>query len=231
MSDTLSGAFLCSGFTARRSDLKTAFVKPVNIRVYSAPAPVRMRVVTYDMQFLAKDELVSEAVTWKSKSTTYQSPFSGKNTFSFTVGTSELDLNDLLTNIRRHFYEVVLKGRDCRTRTEGFARLMDLNTTTRRYTLNDEVLISVFDVHHIRVVDVNDEWDLYEKSSDVRYRGAILDTQGKPLHRLDYRGDYLSTPCVYSNGKNLIMNAIAHFKNPEVQTRVIDLLSTSNDGV
>jgi hypothetical protein len=226
MSDPFSGVFLCTGFKARRSTATNAFIKPVNIRMYSAPPPVRMRVVTYDVRFIEGTEQPSVTEYWKQQIKTYQSPFSGNTTFSFTTGTLKISMDELFTLIRRHFYDVVLKGKGSPTRTEAFNRLMNMNAATRRYVMNDTTLLSVFDVHHCRIIDLDQALEHIEVQAVTRYRGAILDRRGEPVYDLNYNGNYISTDHDYVNGRWLLSKAVDHFKNPDVQSRIINETST-----
>lgn len=228
MSDALSGVFLCSGFCARQSIADTAFVKPVNIRVYSAPPPVRMRVITYNVRYTEGDEQPSEAAHWTERGKDYQSPFTGERSFSFTTGTLETTLDELLTRIRRHFYAVVLKGEMCRGRTEAFSRMMEMNTADRRYNIDDETVLRVYDVHHVRAIDVNDAGVHVEVKADTRYRGNLLNDRGEPMYAVNYKDRFISVAHTYADGRKLLTSAVNHFKQPEVQDRILTAVAETN---
>lgn len=227
MSDTLTGVFFCTGLKARGSTAEKAFCKPVAIRVYSAPPPVRMRVVTYEMRFVEGEEQPETAEDW-AKSKVYQSPFNAERTFSFTTGTLPLTLELLTNQIRRHFYSVVLRGEPCRTRTAGFHRLMDQNTATRRYNLDDETLIKVCKVHHVQVFEIDDAWLYQEQPPLVRYQADLLSYKGEPLYEFDYKGRFISSEHTYKEGRSLLNAAIDHFCRDDVRERVIQEVSVVN---
>lgn len=223
MSDSMSGVFLCSGFTARRSSATHAFCKPVNIRIYSAPPPVRMRVVTYEMVFIEGVDQPQDITDWQ-EAEAYQSPWNGERSFSFTTGTLEIPLDEVLNQIRRHFYRTVLKGEPCTCRSTGFFRMMSINTTTRRYALDDSTLIQVRDVHHLRHIDPDANGVHVNKKNLVRYRGEILNNKGEPLYHLDYRDKFISTEQAYVSGRKLIDDAVAHFKRTDVRDQILTAL-------
>jgi hypothetical protein len=186
-----------------------------------------MRVITYDISFVEGGVQPSAAKDWEDRSKSYQSPFTGERTFSFTAGTLEIDVGELLTRIRRHFYAVVLKGEASRNRSNAHTRMMDLNTATRRYNLDDDSMLVVYNVHHVRVIDKDDSWELRDVLAEVRYRGNILNTRGDVLYDLDYKDRYIRSPHVYSDGRTLLGSAVNDFRNPQVQKRIIDSISVA----
>lgn len=223
MSDSLSGAFLCSGFTARRSTATQAFCKPVNVRIYSAPPPTKHRVVTYQMSFIGVTDPILTPTSW-SDAEAYQSPYSGERSFSYITGTLEVELDDVLNDVRRHFYKTVLGGLTCPPEELAFARFMKENNATRRYEIDEETLIRVSKVHHLRRIYVDASGVHIDQRAIVRYQGEITNIKGVPVYVLDYVGKYISCNHVYSSTRNLLSAAVDHFKRPEVRDHVIATL-------
>jgi hypothetical protein len=183
-----------------------------------------MRVITYDIVFVEGESQPETAFDWEAHCKSYQSPFTGQRTFSFTTGTLEVDVDELLSHIRRHFYARVLKGEESRTRSNAFARIMDLNSATRRYNLDDETVTLVYGVHHVRVIDKDVNWKLRETLGEVRYRGDILNSRGETLYDLNYKDRYIGCPHTYSDGRSLLGVATEDFKNPQVQERIVNAI-------
>lgn len=213
MSDVYSGMFLCRNLNARRFDGKEAFCKPVNIRVYSAPSPVRMRVVTYEMRFWPGLEQPNSPERWNAHRA-YQSPYCNQHSFSFTIGTLAIDQETLMTNIRRHFYSVVLNGRETRTARDGFARLMDLNTGVwPGGTI--EAPFQIGRLYHTWALDVAGDWSHTTAKEAIKYRGWRTDEEWP-----DYDGLYVQVGAPYQSSRELISVARNHFADPEVQAKV-----------
>lgn len=213
MSDVYSGMFFCRNLKARQYDGKDAFCKPIKIRVYSAPAPVRMRVVTYEMVFWPGVTQPSTADQW-AQDRAYQSPFNNHHTFSFTLGTLALSQDALMTEIRRHFYSVVLQGMGCRTATEAFNRLDKMNTGV--WSGGDaQSPFEVGKIHHIWALDVTEDWSHSTTKDVIKYRGWRTDQDWPP-----YGDKYIQVHETYVAPKDLIAAARAHFAVPELQERV-----------
>lgn len=216
MSQGTSGLFYAKHLVAKDRPEGPAFCKPINIRVYSAPPPVRMRVVTYEMVYWDGQTQPDVSASW-SELKRYQSP-SGLRNFSFTVGTVPASLETLLTEIRRHFYAVVQSGKSCRTRDQGIDRLLSMNSAQQHVvsTGPDRTMYRVFDVHHVITVRVDTDKNHYVASEKLRYHAEL---KSETEHHLT-DDQFISAPLEYWDNRDLTKRALAHLQCDETVTLI-----------
>jgi hypothetical protein len=176
------------------------------------------------MQFIEGIVQPQTSEAW-AEAKDYQSPYSGARSFSYLIGTLKIDIDDLMNQIRRHFYASVLKGESGVGRELSFSRLMRENTATRRYIMNETTLLQVSKVHHLRHIEVDASGNHSERRAAVRYQGEITDNRGISEHDLDYQDRYISCDHNYTSGSALISSAVEHFSQLEVQAHVIASLT------
>lgn len=214
--DSTSGLFYASALNAYGSEAKDGFCKPINIRIYSAPPPVRMRVITYEMAYWESSTQPDPMSQWGEVSR-YRSAVTGSKSFSYTTGTRPLTLNEILTDIRRHFHEIVLRGKSCRTRDEGVERLRSMNTAERYVTDETGRYFRVFDIQHIALVRIDENKAHYLSTQRLKYRGEYRDTQGRSLNL----EENISAPLEYQDNRVLCTRALNHFTNDDTITRLL----------
>lgn len=215
--DSTSGLFYASRLNAYGSKAKDGFCKPINIRVYSAPPPVRMRVVTYEMAYWESNEQPDLMTQW-DQAHRYRSAGSGHRTFSFTVGTLPMDLETILTEIRRHFHAIVLQNKSCRIREDGIDRMLTMNTAEKYYTNERGEYFRVFDVHHVVLVKINEDKAHYIASQRVRYKGEYRDGQGL----VKVTDQYVTAPLTYHDNRDMCKRALNHLSHEDTIARLLN---------
>lgn len=216
--DSTSGLFYASALHAYGSEAKDGFCKPINIRIYSAPPPVRMRVVTYEMAYWESSQQPDPATQWGDV-VRYRSAVTGNKTFSFTVGTRPLGVVEVLTDIRRHFHEIVLRGKPCRTRDEGIERLKSMNTADRNITDETGKYFRVFDIQHVALIRIDENKAHYLSTQRLQYRGEHRDTQGRNFKPEETIG----APLDYQDNRVLCNRALNHLTNDDTIARMLSV--------
>jgi hypothetical protein len=217
--DSTSGLFYVSKLNAYGTEAKDGFCKPINIRIYSAPPPVRMRVITYEMAYWESSTQPNPETQWDEVQR-YRSGLTGCKTFSFTTGTLPMDLEGILTEIRRHFHEIVLRGKPCRTRDDAIERLESMNTAEKYFTDERGRYFRVFDVQHVVLVRINEKKAHYIASQRIRYHGEYRDGEDRVITT----DDFITAPMTYHDNRELCKRALNHLTNDETIT---DLLNVS----
>lgn len=211
MSSGNSGLFYAPNLVAMGRPASPAFCKPINIRVYSAPPPVRMRVVTYEMVYWNGKAQPNVLSQW-GELVQYQSPMGHRN-FSFTIGTLPKTLDEILTDIRRQFFDVVQGGKACRSRDEGMERLFATNSADQslNMTAPQKVSYRVYDVHHLITVRLNLGLDHFVESSNLRYHCKVAyDTTQYLMDE-----SFISAPMEYTDNRDLVKQALRHLQSDE----------------
>lgn len=208
MSHGTSGLFYAKSLLAKDRAVGPAFCKPINVRVYSAPPPVRMRVVTYEMTYWNGKDQPDVPSQW-DKLIRYQAP-SGLHSFSFTIGTFAMSLNDLLTEIRRHFYAIVQTGKSCRSAKVGVERLFGMNTSEHTFTTlqPNRSSFRVYDVHHVEFIRIDTNKEHYVASEKLRYHADVNIDNVKSV----IGEKYLSAEMSYEDNRRLNTLALNHLQ-------------------
>lgn len=204
--DSTSGLFYVSKLNAHGTEATDGFCKPINIRVYSAPPPVRMRVVTYEMAYWESDAQPELDVHW-DEAKKYRSPHTGDRSFSFTVGTIPMDLSAILTEIRRHFHAIVLQGKRCRNKDEGVERMSVMNTADKYFTNSEGEYFRVFNVTHLIAIKLNINKAHYLAGERLLYSGEYRSGESEPI----YTEDRIDVPLTYRDNRDLCKQALNHF--------------------
>lgn len=166
------GLFNCRSFMAYGEPTTRAFCKPMNIVIYTAPPPVYSRMVTYEMAYWIGTQQPSTPDEWAAVSP-YISPYgNAATTFSFTMKPGIVDFDEILTLIRRHFSDIVIRGKQSLTRDKALTLVHTRNTTAFDNGLDGDEFRKVYHVLHIDHAILVDGLQYEHTSGELRYRGS-----------------------------------------------------------
>jgi len=211
----LSGVFFAPEIKIKERSTVDAFCKPINIRIYSAPPPVRMRLVVYEMVYWEGPQQPDVVDRW-SELKRYRSPYDANDSFTFTVGTKPMQVDEVLTMIRRHFHEIVLSDRECRDKDVGLDRLMRLNEKEYQVSDVNDIGFKVFDVHHIDTIRLSRNKEHFISSRKLRYHATISATE----KQYNFDDQYITAPLPYVDHRDLHKKALSHLRTKETQQKL-----------
>ena len=221
----MEGVFYSPTLQSARDSRVGGFCKPVHILIYSAPPPVRMRVVCYQIQYWPSDEQPT-ADQLLSGGALYHDSRTGQNTFSFTTGVAVTNLTVILGDIRRHFGAVEARGFFSRDHDNAFGRMMDQNETRVYNTFDDGSRVLVYDVHHQTRVEIRDNGSYTEGSQRLRFRAQIEAANGDAPIALTFAdGQYIAVKEHYSDNHAMAQTAMQWVMDEHVRQKIIERFS------
>jgi len=168
-------------------------------------------VVTYEMVYWDGKAQPDVATQW-GELRRFQAA-SGHRNFSFTVGTMPLTLDQLLTDVRRHFFAIVQHGKACRSRDEGIDRMLGMNTADQHVNVTSpqKAAYRVFDVHHVETIRINTQKDHFVDSRKLRYHCEVkTDTEHYVMD-----DKFISASMDYTDNRMLFKRALGHLQCDE----------------
>lgn len=199
----VSGLFYRDALTTADGEVGAVFCKPINVRIYSAPPPVRCRLVTYELIYWLGADQPKVSDNW-GEVIRYVRPC-GRRRFSYTTGTLSKSLSLVLDDIRQHAHSVVFTTRPLRSAEEGLDRYLMSNTTTRAIEINEQPL-RIKNLHHVVYVKLNDNKDHVVSAERVHYElegTEDIAIPGKPI------------PITYDDNRRLIDQTVSVLQNTE----------------
>lgn len=148
--ETVTHGVFKMGSISDKHSTQIVYCKPVGITLYTAPKPTGTRTVAYGIELFA------------TMPRTVQDLASGKRyirdqheTFTFRYLSKETDVEDLLNQIRRHFCEVVLRGKEFRWLSNAL-EVIDVNDGSVVIGNIGTSIVEISKVTHEEIVDTDD---------------------------------------------------------------------------
>lgn len=154
------------------------FCQPVNINIYSAPHPAKHRVVSYQIKYWYDCKQPDIAEDMES-ALDYRSKMLGERTFTFTTGTIGTTIENITMLIRRHFLEVVAKGKPFKDLRESLRRLAGASLATEKVNIDDGRTIELNNVRHVEKIRHNESHIYTFQNPVLIYNIAIINDPNK----------------------------------------------------
>lgn len=198
---------------------KHGFFRPIEIVIYSAPPPVRMRVVTYRMLYWPSDKqpVVSDDF---NEAKLYVNTVLGIKSFSFTTGTMPVLKPMLLKNIRDHFTSMVLQNKPCRDKDNGVERFRGLNTYRNDHISMEGIRSSIFNVEHRTSLTLTKKMVYTDSSETIFYDRSVIDANGNNISEVASPNTQVFFKCAYLDNRKLAKSALSNLQT-QVNKRMI----------
>lgn len=174
--DSYSGMFYLPNLNSYRASPIEVFCVPLNIKVYSAPTPVKFRVVSYEMYYW--DTIQPKLPEDLDNKRQYRNPKNGLTRFEVNIHHSKVSIVDILAEIRRHFVSTEVMGNGLGFIKGALDRLKLSNKAT--IDLGEDKVTNIIHTQEIDYVDT------YQITSDsvtftLTNLEGISETLVKPL--------------------------------------------------
>ena len=205
MEDITEGLFYCRSFVNGITDDPKAFCKPTQVHIYTAPPPCNHRVVEYIMTYWPTDTQPVTDVEWKDWKI-YRSGKTGMVIYTFNIHPKMVGRGEILTEIRRHFTDVVMRNKPILNRDDAMEILKSRNTAKPSHgKSNDDDFKRVFNVRHVDEFYLLDGKRYLANSGKLHYQGTDDIYADKSMI------PEVIIPCEYGDYRELGNLALAHY--------------------
>jgi hypothetical protein len=82
------------------------------------------------------------------------------------------------------------------------------------------------DIHHVTVIELDDNW-VHKLSKDIlRYRGDVTVGYEEPSNPIVYKNKYIALPHVYKDSNDLSRTAVDNFSDDRIREKAIQYIDT-----
>tara|TARA_B100000700_G_scaffold208593_1_gene229270 strand:+ start:24888 stop:25535 length:648 start_codon:yes stop_codon:yes gene_type:complete len=173
-----TGLFYTERLETNEGVCRGVFCQPIDIDIYSAPYPAKHRVVSYRILHWYDCKQPDISVDMDSGEV-FKSKHLGEQTFTFNTGTIGTTIENVTMLIRRHFLEVVAKGKPFKDLRESLRRLNGASLAKEEVTISDGRVAELNNVRHVEKIRHDNNFIYTFQQPVLIYNIAIINDPNK----------------------------------------------------